>query len=607
MFKQRAHGEAIDEHSAEIDGGPLVNTTSVFFHIEQGLRKNPHGAAVICMHQPADHLSALVPADNEFQQQNGVLWDKPQNGVNKQQNGSNRIKCLTLTYTQVHRAAQKLAGGMMANGAQPDSTVLMLIPNGGEYTLLLWTCIIMRLTFVCVDPSALDASAFTELRNTLRTLKPSLVVVPDAAGAKAVDIAVLELRLPPPVRICLDSGTSNDWRSLLDLAADAPNSPVDEDTLLEAARNDDLHRVHSILFTSGTSGSPKGCPLRVGGMTHVLHSQSWLIDKDNCALALQQAHNSRGIAPAQTLQTWREGGAVVMSGKGFAIEDIVDAILGYGVTFIVLTPAMVHTLGQELASRPLNVNSVRSIQVGGDAVTKDTMMKCAALFPHAKVCINHGMTEGGGSFTWPFFDTPIPRIPYFGEICPIGAVAPGSIVRIWNADRTSVSKKGEPGELHVCCDSIIRHYLGGTSESSFYEDKKGRWFNTGDIAMMDTEGLVFILGRSKDMIKRAAVAIMPAAIESCIEKYTGAQTSVVAVPHRSLGHEPFAVLSDFNGKNEAEIKNHVLLTLGKDYALGGLLSLRQIGLDKFPVNATHKIMKSEVQSAAIAHINRAKE
>jgi len=73
---------------------------------------------------------------------------------------------------------------------------------------------------------------------------------------------------------------------------------------------------------------------------------------------------------------------------------------------------------------------VRSIQVGGDAVTKDTMMKCAALFPHAKVCINHGMTEGGGSFTWPFFDTPIPRIPYSGEIYPIGAVAPGSIVRI---------------------------------------------------------------------------------------------------------------------------------------------------------------------------------
>ena len=541
QIKQRSPDKAIDEHLAEIDGGPLANRTSVFLHLEQGLRKNPHGAAVICMHQPANHLSDLVSVDDKFQQQNegylqqngvckqsnGVLWHKEVNGVYEQQNGGHRVGCLTLTYTQVHRAAQKLAAGMMANGAQPDSTIFMLIPNGGEYALLLWTCIILRLTFVCVDPSALDISGFTEMRNTLRTLKPSLVVVPDAAGAKAVDVAVKELRLARPLRISLDRDTSNGWKSLLDLAADASNSPVDEDTLLEHARNDDPHRVHSILFTSGTSGRPKGCPLRVGGMTHVLHSQSWLIDKDNCALALQQAHNSRGIAPAQTLQTWREGGTVVMSGRGFAIEDIVDAILQYEVTFIVLTPAMVHAMGQELATRPFKVDSVRSIQVGGDAVTKDVLMKCAALFPRAKVCINHGMTEGGGSFTWPFRDIPIPQISFFGELCPTGAVAPGSIVRIWDADRKSVLKRGEPGELHVCCGSIIRHYLGGASESSFYEDQKGRWFNTGDIAMMDNEGLVFILGRSKDMMKRAGVIIMPVAIESCIEKYTGAQVSII--------------------------------------------------------------------------------
>lgn len=76
---------------------------------------------------------------------------------------------------------------------------------------------------------------------------------------------------------------------------------------------------------------------------------------------------------------------------------------------------------------------------------------------------------------------------------------------------------------------MIRYYLGGASESSFYEDQKGRWFNTGDTAMMDNEGLVFILGRSKDMIKRAGVAVMPAALESCIEKYTGAQVSVTCL------------------------------------------------------------------------------
>lgn len=503
---------ANDEHLAEIIRGPLANTTSVFSHIEQGLHKTPHGVAVLCMHQPANRLSDLVPVDDECQRQNG---------------GHRRSDCLTLTYSQLHRVALTLAAGMIANGARPSSTILTLIPNGGEYSLLFWSCIIMRLTFVALDTSALDASGSTKLRDFMETLKPGIVVVPNAAGARAVDDVIKYLGIRQPLRISLGGDASNGWKSLVDLADDASKSPVDENTLLEDARNDDPHRIHSILFTSGTSaGRPKGCPQRVSSLTHMLHSQSWLINTSNCALVLQQAHNSRAIAPAITLQTWREGGTVVMSSASFAIEDTMDAIIQHGVTFIVLTPAMVHALAHDLASRPGKLDSVRTVQLGGDTITKDVLVKCAALFPSAKVCINHGMTEGGGFFTWPFFDTPIPQIPYFGEICPIGAVAPGTGIRIWNADSRGATKRGEPGELHVCCQSIIQHYLVGAVESPFYEDEKGRWFNTGDIAMMDGEGLVFILGRSKDMIKRAGIAIMPAALESCIEKYTGAQVSI---------------------------------------------------------------------------------
>jgi acyl-CoA synthetase (AMP-forming)/AMP-acid ligase II len=60
----------------------------------------------------------------------------------------------------------------------------------------------------------------------------------------------------------------------------------------------------------------------------------------------------------------------------------------------------------------------------------------------------------------------------------------------------------------------------------FYTDENGRWFNIGDHGIMDDEGLIFILGRSKDVIKRGGVCIMPAVLESCIEKYTTAQVSI---------------------------------------------------------------------------------
>ena len=79
----------------------------------------------------------------------------------------------------------------------------------------------------------------------------------------------------------------------------------------------------------------------------------------------------------------------------------------------------------------------------------------------------------------------------------------------------------------------------------------------------------------------------------------------MATPHHVLGHEPFAVLSKYNGKTEDEIKNHVRALLGRDYALGGLSLLAQLGLHAFPVNPTHKIIKFEVQKAVMKHLNRA--
>ncbi|EKG11346.1 AMP-dependent synthetase/ligase [Macrophomina phaseolina MS6] len=592
-MKQKQHDKARDGSLAEADGGPLANQASVFLQIEQGLQTSPDEPAVICMHQAPDSLSDLVPADREL----------------AQKEGGRQHECLVLTYNEMHCTSLKLAAGLAAHGVRPNTTILMLIPNGGEYCLMLWTCVIMRLTFVCIDPPALGVSDRAELRDVMESVKPSTVVVPDAAGARSMDILLDELRDEHALRICLaGQPVDGGWKSLTDLAADATGGPCDEEEgLLEAARKDDEDRIHSIMFTSGTSGGPKGCPLRVGGMTHVLQSQSWLINKDNCAFALQQAHNSRGIAPAQTLQTWREGGAVVMTGRGFAADDMVDAILKHRITFLVLTPAMVHSLAPLLRTHALEVTSVRTVQVGGDAVTKDTLMKCAALFPNAQVCVNHGMTEGGACFRWPFFDTPATEIPYFGEICPVGVVARGAVVRVWDAEKNCVSTRGQPGELHLHCKSIIRHYLCRVSESSFYEDDRGRWFNTGDVALMDDAGLVFILGRKKDMIRCNGVGIMPAALESSIEQFTGAQASVISISQPLLGQIPFAVLSSLNGKTEEEIKSHILRVFGKDYALGGLSTLEEVGLTEFTVNATHKIIRSEVEKAVLTKYGGARE
>ncbi|KAK4141043.1 uncharacterized protein C8A04DRAFT_31362 [Dichotomopilus funicola] len=667
-----------DQDKAEIDGGTWERL-SVFEHVEQGLLQNPDGPAVVCPFQSADALDNILVSsttDKGEKREREAEGDKP----------------LTITYTQLHLTALRLACALFARGVQAGGStrLVMLIPNGGEYAVLLWACLLLRVTYVSLDPALLDVdvSNLTTLKQLLRPLRPQIVVVPDPERGRVVDVAMAELRLPQPVRVCLccqlsrehgqdrpfpfpppqppgGAGKNGTWHSLASLVNNQSGTSVsDEDeqttttALVRAARQDHPDRIHSIMFTSGTSGSlPKGCPMRAGGMAHVLHSQRWLLgradtedDEDNDnknhktksrpPIALMQPHNSRGIAPAQTLQTWKAGGAVVLTGQTFSVAGVVDAVRRARVSFVVLTPAMVHEMASSYLGLPgtvtavgLDLGSVRRVQLGGDAITRGVLRRCTVLFPRAQVVVNHGMTEGGGAFVWPFLTSSsssshstssatassVPLdgaqdgdgvqdgIRYFGEMCPVGTVAPGSRVKIWDAQRRRVVRRGELGELHISSPSLIRGYLGGREWEAFYRDdgRDGRWwFKTGDVAMADRDGLVFILGRKKDVMERGGVLVVPAAIESSIEAFTGAQTVVVATPHPVLGSEPFAVLHSLQRKTEASIRAHVKKTLGENYALGGLVTLEQLELVEFPLNATHKVVKSEVQAAVLRYLER---
>ncbi|KAF2133652.1 putative amp dependent CoA ligase [Dothidotthia symphoricarpi CBS 119687] len=607
---------SVDEPAqlAEIDGGTWEQL-SVFEHVERGLNKSPDRPAIICLFQQSagleEMLAACIP-------ENTLYMNKGTSAARATR--TEDASTFTLSYTQLHQTALRLATGLICDGARPNTTMLMLIPNGGEYAILLWACILLRITYVNIDPVCLEDPDDKALKYTLQTTKPQVVIVPDTLSGKAIDAVLVELELPEPIRVCLVQSVStianHKWRSLADIVSLSKlRSHVSNANLVSTARRDrNPKRINSIMFTSGTSGIPKGCPQSVSAISHALHSQEWLIDSDSgtAHLAIMQPHNSRGIAPAQTLQTWRAGGAVVLTGQSFSVGDAIKAIKQVRATFLVLTPPMVHGFSIELATRPLDVSCVKRVQVGGDAVTKEVLIKCAALFSQAQVCVNQGMTEGPGVFTWPFLKTAPGMIPFLGgQVCPVGIVAPGARVRICSitshdikTQARRVVKRGQLGELHISCPSIIRHYLGGRSEESFYDDEKGRWFNTGDMAIIDGQGLVFIVGRRKDMIQRAGVTIAPAVIESCIAAFTQTQAVVVAAPHSVLGAEPFAIVNSFEYRTKEKIKHYVQTVLGKNYALGDIVTLEQLGLVEFPVNATHKIIKSELQNAVVKHLQR---
>ncbi|KAF7195640.1 4-coumarate--CoA ligase 1 [Pseudocercospora fuligena] len=579
--------ETSKERLADIESEPVQNKASIFAYIQNGLKTNPDGAAVISTFQAHDHLADLT------QESRSSVNGSVANG---------NPNCLIWTYKQLHVASLKVCAGLVALGVEPGMRIVTLVPNRVEWQLVLWTMSLLRVTLSSLDPGATTKPRRAELENFMSQIQPDVIIVADSEGANAIEEALKSCgsRLPK-AKIQLDGVPNSPWMSLSELAKTGANHPIDIEKLESSALQPDPDRTAVIMFTSGTSsGNPKGCPRHVGSTCHILETQDWGPRRfTSSSRALAATANFRIIAPTIHLALWKMGGAAVLPDPSQGMKGWISAIETHRITFMLFIPALLHALVAHPDFSTSDMSSVEDIMQGGDMITRDLLVKTQNSFPHAKVAVGHGMTEGGGVFSWVWWDKKPDQLPYYAEsIAPLGKIAPGARLRIRDPETGKVLKRNEPGELCMRCESLIKHYLNNINEeTSFYTDEEGlRWFRTGDLATISEDGVIYILGRIKDIIKRSGIPITPAALESCIEQFTGSYTSVLAWPHEVLGQVPVAVVKDLegSGKNEDEVKKEVMDKFGKDYALEHVVGLKQLGLEAFPLNATGKIMKSEL-------------
>lgn len=572
------------EDLAELDGGPLDQPpSSIFAHIEYGLKTNPRGPASIVMHQSPDHLSELTADEG---------------GTTTTTHVDNSSKCLEWTYAQLHRAALRFATGLLAHGVQHGMRIVTLIPNRVEQPLTLWAHAILRLTHIPLDPGAVNPPRREELTKLIDSTNPDIVMVLDDDGAKAIDEVFAGRPSPPKVRVILE-GAYNGWTSIPQLAIDGSKSSIDTTKLLKDARApDDIKRTSVILFTSGTStGNPKGCPRHFGSINNYFtNTYQWGRGFTPSSRVLTSSANFRIIFVSAHIALWHKGSAAVMPDPSLGAQGTLAAIRQFKLTYILFIPAIMFAVTSSPEFANLDVSSVTDIALGGDMITRDIQARTRASFPNAYVSTAHGMTEGGGIFNWCYYNTPFSQIPFYGEFSPLGTVTPGSKVRIRDPETGATLKRNEAGELCTSSESIIKRYLDHTHQDAFFTSPNDgtRWFRTGDLALINDDGITYILSRIKDVIKRSGIPITPAALESCIEKFTESQTCVVAWPHPVLGQEPLVVVKGLNGKTGEKLRERVLKMFGKDYAVGDVLTLEDLGEREFPLNATGKIMKKDV-------------
>ena len=476
-----------DVPPAEIQGAKIETTDeSLWTLLSAAAEQHPHNAAIISLHQ-FEHSGAPL------------RW----------------------TYAQLEHKCASLMGSLELLGHTPKDSVVTFLDNQAEWGLFFWTSARLGSPFVPLSPGSLARPE--EVKYMLRVAKAGVVVATDEHQATHLDQIAPEILRKIPIKIivkCERTNPPSSWVPLteiltrsLGIAALPISQTRCTDTVL-------------LLFTSGTTSTPKACPhsARTLCLPSLAYRSLRHIDADKCSVQHLASHHSFGLTV--TLAFWLAGASVVYPSKAFEPSSTLDAIEKQECTHMAAVPSMIYGLRTHPSFSKRRLNSLISIDLAGATIYPEILRTCLDSFQFGALSASasFGMTESASSIAWD--DTEVPPIQD-GSIS-VGRPIPGAKVKICAPGSRTPLKREEVGELHIGGQQVIDSYLSA-EEDTLYEDLKdgGRWITTGDQALLDIAGAVHVLGRYKDIIIRGGSNISAASIERVLNKAGGIVVSTL--------------------------------------------------------------------------------
>ncbi|KAH6631105.1 hypothetical protein B0J18DRAFT_476377 [Chaetomium sp. MPI-SDFR-AT-0129] len=611
---------------------------SIWSLLQAGLSTNPNNAALISMHQPPTHLARLVSGPRSPPQQQHEQQQPIQTPATL---GPDQL--LTWSYAQLARGAARLAallqrrrrrGGVVVP-VPAGSVLATFIPQSAESVLFLWAAAAAGLMIITRRPEELRQEEKVGYYFETFGLAAAVVVVEDEEAVGVVE----EMRRKytggggggggggkhgqqqqqqggPFLGICLgrlgEKGRREGWLSMAEIE-DMEFSEENSTLNPPAAVNEDrLDRPAHALFTSGTAGPVKCVPQTVKSISATAALMAAAAAGRNPSaprlIGISIAGGVGGSATTLPYLIAPCGGTLVVPGpRWFSCADVIRAIETCRVNWAVMLRYYASMLLQHAEAKPERFRSLRLATVFGEIVDEGALAEVRKMFENAVVVPGYGMTEGGTLFGWPL--GPPSPLPSLRGVVSSGVVLPGFRARIVD-ESGKVVERGRQGELHAGGDVFIERYWGGIDADRFYEDEAGRWFKTGDFAVVDEKGCWYVVGRLKDRVRSIAGEehgmFHPFVLESCIGTRFGVQAQVVGIPTAMLDDAPCAILERLpEGVTESDIAEHCINTIGATHGLAGVLSLEQLGMKDWPRTAeTGKVSKKALQRLALQRLEK---
>lgn len=470
-----------------------------------------------------------------------------------------------LTYGALDLLVERTASGLIAEGIMPGDRIAVMLDNRLEYLVAV-----------------------------LATVRAGAIAVPLGTRLGPMDVAHIVANAAPMLAITAQawadrfpSGSS--IRRLV--LVDAPDGTSGFGALATAPPRPmpdlDQHDVMLIVYTSGTTGKPKGACLTHFNFVHTcLHYLYALaIDRPQRSLLVVPGTHIAGFGPVMSVAL-ACGGAIVMM-REFKAKAVLETIARERITFAVLVPAMYQLCLMEPTFAAHDLSSWRYGVYGGAIMPPSVISGVAERAPHLRLVNAYGATETCAVCTI------MPAEWTLRAPASVGLPLQCDDVIVVGSDGNEVAA-GAPGELLIRGANVSPGYWQDpeATDSAFLD---GFW-RSGDVASRDTDGLVYVHDRLKDMINRGGFKVFSAEVENALMSHGGvADCAVVGVPDPVLGEKTFALVQRRDGATEAEALRAYLRSRIADYKVPDFWL---VGEAPVPRNQNGKHQKAEVRRIA---------
>ncbi|MEM9711884.1 MAG: AMP-binding protein, partial [Actinomycetota bacterium] len=487
------------------------------------------------------------------------------------------------TYTELNDRVDELARALLGRGFVTGDRIGIWAPNVSEWVLTQFATAKLGVILVNINP----AYRTHEVQYALQQSGcRGLIAATEFKTSNYVDMVAQVRGQLPDLEQVVFIGT-DDWPALL---ADADG--VDEDRLRavssQLANTDPIN----IQYTSGTTGFPKGATL---SHRNILNNGFFVAE------ACAHTEHDRVCIPVPlyhcfgmvmgNLGCTTHGATMVLPAPSFEPEATLRAVQDERCTSLFGVPTMfIAELGLP-DFESFDLSSLRTGIMAGSPCPIEVMKQCIETMNMDEVTIAYGMTETSPVSTQTATDDPIDA-----RVSTVGRVQPHVEVKIVDPETGITVERGAAGEFCTRGYSVMIGYWNDPERTSDAIDGDG-WMHTGDLATMDADGYVNIVGRIKDMVIRGGENVYPREIEEFLYSHPRIQdVQVIGVPDERYGEELMAwvITSDGGDLTAAEVK---------EFCQGRIAHYKVPryvhATDELPMTVTGKIQKFLLRERAI--------